>query len=79
MNLASRESRFLGCGGRLEREYGSSLSPDGVNGLLKVGVDVPDACCPGVRIPVDPEGLVSLDAGNESPVGPTVNVGGWCG
>lgn len=67
MNRASSESRFLGCGGRFEREYGSSLSPDGVKGLLYIGVEVPDAFGAGVLTPVDPEGLGSLDGGSESP------------
>ena len=47
-----------------------------------LGVVAPGDCCPGVRSPPDPEGLTSLDAGNESPVGPIVNEGpcfgcGW--
>lgn len=45
--------------------------------LEEVGVDVP-----GVRSPPDPEGLASLEVGNESPVGPTANEGpclGWGG
>jgi hypothetical protein len=79
MNLASRASKFLGWGGRLEREYGSSLSPDGVKGRPYVGVDVPDAGPAGVLAPADPDGLTSLEGGNESPVGPTVKVGGCFG
>jgi len=39
-----------------------------------VGVDVP-----GVRSPPDPEGLTSLDAGRESPAGPTTNGGPFLG
>jgi hypothetical protein len=48
--------------------------------LIDVGVDVPGEWYPGVRSPPDPEGLASLEAGKESPAGPTVKDGpclGW--
>jgi hypothetical protein len=48
-----------------------------VKGLL--GVDVPGDSCPGVRFPVDPDGLTSLEVGRESPVGPIAKEEGFFG
>ena len=48
-----------------------------MNGLL--GVDVPGDSRPGVRVPADPDGLTSLDAGKESPVGPIATDEGFFG
>lgn len=44
-----------------------------MKGLL-FGVDVPGEWCPEPVPPADPDGLTSLEVGNESPVGPNAGV-----
>lgn len=76
--LAKTNRASWGCGSRLERAYGSSLSPCGVNGLLP-GVEVPGVLYPDPGPPADPEGLTSLDGGNESPLGPSAEADDFLG
>lgn len=43
------------------------------------GVEVPGECRPEPNPPADPDGLTSLEAGNESPLGPKADADGFLG